>query len=294
MPIRCADGHIPDPTELQIGWNDSVLAANILQTQGWLPQDTEIANSVGTVLTGNIGILSTSSDGQDNALLLVDPTLAACMGPEPMQAALAHESGHVTLGHTASSPRTDMMNDMLFGSALALGATVLVLGRRGAQRWARWLDNMRYREYAPQLPPRRSRLLLCILFAWNANAFMIGRNTENELMSNELEADRFAADVMGTTKPMTDALIEIDGMTVANGFKEGTCKPVFPVADPLQDTQLFTFQTLIASPVGLFAQCIRDHPDTDKRIAMLQSYTPAPVAPRFTSVQSGNLPNDPD
>lgn len=139
--------------------------------------------------------------GRFRRIVLYD-TLIEQMGPEQLEAVLAHEIGHYKKGHIPK---------MMILSALTTFAMFVVLGWLAHGTW--------FAEaflFSPHLAGEFVPVLLLFMLLSGLLSFWLSPFTSRWSRKHEYEADAFARDAMGSAAPLIDALRKLHKKNLSN------------------------------------------------------------------------------
>lgn len=139
--------------------------------------------------------------GRFRRIVLYD-TLIEQMGPEQLEAVLAHEIGHYKKGHIPK---------MMVLSALTTFAMFVVLGWLAHGTW--------FAEaflFSPHLAGEFVPVLLLFMLLSGLLSFWLSPFTSRWSRKHEYEADAFARDAMGSAAPLIDALRKLHKKNLSN------------------------------------------------------------------------------
>ncbi len=139
--------------------------------------------------------------GRFRRIVLYD-TLIEQMGPEQLEAVLAHEIGHYKKGHIPK---------MMILSALTTFAMFVVLGWLAHGTW--------FAEaflFSPHLAGEFVPVLLLFILLSGLLSFWLSPFTSRWSRKHEYEADAFACDAMGSAAPLIDALRKLHKKNLSN------------------------------------------------------------------------------
>lgn len=139
--------------------------------------------------------------GRFRRIVLYD-TLIEQMGPEQLEAVLAHEIGHYKKGHIPK---------MMILSALTTFAMFVVLGWLAHGTW--------FAEaflFSPHLAGEFVPVLLLFMLLSGLLSFWLSPFTSRWSRKHEYEADAFACDAMGSAAPLIDALRKLHKKNLSN------------------------------------------------------------------------------